>query len=116
MDRNDRCVHGLDNWDEQMDAQFLRAGTTWTEKHKQESLEDKHKVTVKDSVLEQYNEFLYVFSEEKSYQLPERRPYDQAIDLVPDAKMTHSKTYHLSYDKETELNTFFDVNLAKGYI
>lgn len=67
MDRDDRCDLGLDSWDGQMDVQFLRAGTTWTEKHKQESLEDSQKVTVKMFVPEQYNKFLDVFSEKESH-------------------------------------------------
>lgn len=116
MDRDDGFDFGLDSWDEQMDAQFLRAGITWMEKHEQESLEDRHKVAVKNFVPEQYNEFLDVFSEEKSHRLPERCPYDHAIDLIPDAKMTHSKTYHLSHDEEKELDKFINENLEKGYI
>lgn len=116
MDRDDEVDFGLDSWDEQMDAQFLRAGITWMEKHEQESLEDRHEVAVKNFVPEQYNEFLDVFSEEKSHRLPERRPYDHAIDLIADAKMTHSKTYHLSHDEEKELDKFINENLEKGYI
>lgn len=116
MDRDEESELELDYWDEQMDAQFLRAGVTWTEKHEKESLEVKHKTTVEDYVPEPYREFLDVFSEEKSHRLPERRPYDHAIDLVPDAKMTHSKTYHLSHDEEKELDKFIDENLEKGYI
>lgn len=115
MDRDEGLGLGLEDWDEQMDAQLLKAGTTWTEKHEQKLLETRPQVKVEDFVPEQYNEFLDVFSEEKSHRLPERRPYDHAIDLVPDAKMTHSKTYHLSYDEEKELDKFIDENLAKGY-
>lgn len=52
MNRYDGLVIGLDNWDEHMDVQFLRAGTTWTEKRERELLEDRHKVTVEDFVPE----------------------------------------------------------------
>lgn len=116
MDRDKGLGLGLEDWDKQMDAQLLRAGTTWTEKHEQKLLETRPQVRVEDFVPEQYTEFLDVFSEEKSHRLPERCPYDHAIDLVLDAKMTHSKTYHLSYDEEKELDKFIDENLAKGYI
>lgn len=116
MDRDKGFDFGLDGWDKQMDAQFLRAGITWMEKHEQESLEDRHEVAVKNFVPEQYNEFLNVFSEEKSHRLPERRLYDHAIDLIPDAELTYSKMYHLSHDEEKELDKFINENLEKGYI
>lgn len=67
MDRDEGLGLGLEDWDEQMDAQLLRAGTTWTEKHEQKLLKTRPQVKVEDFVPEQYNEFLDVFSEEKSH-------------------------------------------------
>lgn len=116
MDRDEEFKEEMEGWNETTDAEFLRAGTTWTRKQEDQSLGKTNKVTVEDYVPEQYCEFLDVFSEEKSHRLPERRPYDHAIDLIPDAKLTHSKTYHLSYDEGKELDKFIDENLARGYI
>lgn len=48
---------------------------------------------IEQMVPEKYHEFLDIFSKEASEQLPEHKPYDHAIELVPDAKMFHSKLY-----------------------
>ena len=57
-----------------------------------------------------------MFSKEASERLPEHGPYDHAIELVPDAKMFHSKVYPLLPSEQTELDKFLNENLAKGYI
>ena len=48
--------------------------------------------------------------------MPEHGPYDHAIELIPDAKMFHSKVYPLSPSEQIELDKFLNENLAKGYI
>ena len=57
-----------------------------------------------------------MFSKEASERLPGHGAYDHAIELVPDAKMFHSRVYPLSPNEQTELDKFLNENLSKGYI
>ena len=67
-------------------------------------------------VPERYHQNLRVFSKDASERLPEHGPYDHAIELVPEAKMFHSRVYPLSPNEQVELDKFLQENLAKGYI
>ena len=57
-----------------------------------------------------------MFSKDTSKRLPEHGPYDHAIELVPEAKMFHSRVYPLSPNEQVELDKFLQENLSKGYI
>lgn len=49
--------------------------------------------------------------------LPKHQPWDNAIDIKPDAPETiGTKVYPMSVNKQEELNCFLEENLAKGYI
>lgn len=72
--------------------------------------------TFEEMVPEPYRDFAHVFSEEESQRLPQHRPWDHAIELVPDAKGFHSKVYPLAKNKQEELDKFIHENLEKGYI
>ena len=64
----------------------------------------------------EYQNHLRVFSEEAAGRMPESRPYDHAIELVPGARTFHFKLYPLSPNEQVELDKFLKENLAKGYI
>ena len=64
----------------------------------------------------EYQNHLRVFSEEAAGRMPESRPYDHAIELVPGARTFHSKLYPLSPNEQVELDKFLKENLAKSYI
>ena len=68
-------------------------------------------------VPEHYREFEKVFSETESERLPEHKPWDHAIDLVPGAPETlKTKVYPMSLNEQAELDRFLEETLRKGYI
>lgn len=73
-------------------------------------------IDAKDRIPKKYHRYLHLFSKAASNRLPKHKPYDHAIDLVKDAKMTRSKVYPLSPAEQKELDKFINENLKKGYI
>ena len=58
-----------------------------------------------------------VFSEEESHRLPAHKPWDHAIDLIPNANTSiRTKVYPMSTNEQEELQHFLEENLEKGYI
>ena len=68
-------------------------------------------------VPKEYFKFRKVFSEEEAQRFPKSKPYDHAIDLLPDAPATlDCKIYPLAPGEQTALNDFIKEHLKKGYI
>ena len=64
-----------------------------------------------------FKEFPEVFGKQEFDKLPERHPWDHAIELIPGAPKTMcTKVYPMSPSKQEELNQFLQDNLHKGYI
>ena len=62
-------------------------------------------------------EFHSVFSKESFNDLPQSKPWDHAVELVPDANMSKScKVYPLSVSEQKELDKFLKENLDTGRI
>ncbi|KAF9801706.1 hypothetical protein IEO21_10049 [Rhodonia placenta] len=95
---------------------FIAARHTYSQLFTEEEIKKKVVKTAEESVPKQYHEFLKVFSKEASERLPERKPYDHAIELVPGYSTFHSKVYPLSNNEQEELDKFLKEQLAKGYI
>lgn len=95
---------------------YVAAGHTYSQVLAEEEYKKKEVKSVEEMVPNEFHEFLKVFSKEASERLPEHKPYDHAIELVPDAKTFHSKVYPLSHNEQEELDKFHKEQLAKGYI
>jgi len=64
-----------------------------------------------------YRQYSSVFSEEESHRLPAHKPWDHAIDLIPNANTSiRTKVYPMSTNEQEELQHFLEENLEKGYI
>jgi len=74
------------------------------------------KKTFEDIVPIQYHDFKGVFSKESFDELPDRKPWDHAIELRPGSEPHSSKIYPLSPVEQAELDTFLDENLKSGRI
>jgi hypothetical protein len=61
-------------------------------------------------------DFSDVFNRESFDSLPERRTWDHAIELVPDAKLANCKVYLISPLEQKELDTFISEGLSTGHI
>ena len=95
---------------------FVHAGYTYSQLAAEELASQKHQKTFEELVPPQYREFADVFSKKASERLPERKPYDHAIELVPGYSNFRSKVYPLSLPEQAELDKFIAENLEKGYI
>ena len=61
-------------------------------------------------------EFSSVFSKESFNTLPDSRPWDHAIELIPGEKPSGCKVYPLSPTEQKELDMFLKENLETGRI
>ncbi|KAL0168612.1 hypothetical protein M9458_036834, partial [Cirrhinus mrigala] len=63
-----------------------------------------------------YSEFSDVFCPKRASQLPPHRPWDCAIDLVPDAPLPKGKIYPLSLPESKAMEEYIKEALSQGYI
>ncbi|SJL13289.1 uncharacterized protein ARMOST_16729 [Armillaria ostoyae] len=78
---------------------------------------EKPQKTFEEMVPSDYRSFRDLFSKENFDKLPERKPWDHAIELVPNAKSTlDCKVYPLNQNEQEQLDKFLDENLESGRI
>ncbi|SJL08342.1 uncharacterized protein ARMOST_11705 [Armillaria ostoyae] len=78
---------------------------------------EKPTKTFKEMVPNDYRSFRDLFSKENFDELPERKPWDHAIELIPNAKSTlDCKVYPLNRSEQEQLDKFLDENLESGWI
>ncbi|KAG5649067.1 hypothetical protein H0H81_006580, partial [Sphagnurus paluster] len=95
----------------------IRAGQTTASKLAESHAQAKPKKSFEEIVPEEYHEFKEtVFGKESFDELPPRRPWDHAIELVPGAKLQDCKVYPLTKDEQKQLDEFLDENLRTGRI
>ena len=104
----------LDNQDKEM---WCSAGFTYSQALAEKAHKAKPTRSFEELVPPQYRDFDKVFSEKESERLPEHKPWDHAIDLIPGTPETiRTKVYPMSPTEQEELDRFLDDNLRKGYI
>jgi len=64
-----------------------------------------------DIVPKPYQEFKDVFAKESFNELPDRKKWDHAIELIADAQMLSMKVYPLVPVKQKQLDEFLEENL-----
>ena len=79
-------------------------------------LEKKLEKTAAELVPLQYHVYLDIFEKKASERMPLWKPWDHAIDLVPDFKLIKSYIYPCSPTEQEEIDAFINDQLAKGYI
>jgi hypothetical protein len=79
--------------------------------HRNEKVKSFH-----DAVPDYLHDFEDVFAEESYDALPERKQWDHAIELVPDAQARNCKIYPLSPLEQKGLDEFIEESLASGRI
>jgi hypothetical protein len=70
----------------------------------------------RESVPKAFHDFEDVFSKESFNELPDRKPWDHAIELELGAKASSTKIYLLSLNKQEQLDAFIEENLASRRI
>ncbi|KAG1930727.1 retrotransposable element [Pimephales promelas] len=63
-----------------------------------------------------YADLIEAFSKEKASQLPEHRPTDCAIDLIPGATPPKGRIFPLSRPESEAMKQYIEEELAKGFI
>ena len=83
-----------------------------------QSGEAKRAQTFEEIVPEAYHEFKLedVFDKETFDELPFRRPWDHAIELLPGDHKVNCKMYNLTNAEQKELDEFLEENLKTGRI
>jgi hypothetical protein len=69
-----------------------------------------------DVVPTHLQDFEDVFAKESFDTLPERKIWDHAIELIPDAKLSSCKIYPVSMNEQAQLDAFIEESLASGRI
>src|SRR6266550_4710657 len=72
--------------------------------------------TWKEIVPKHYLEYKEVFERTTFDQLPPRRAWDHAIELIPGSKMVDCKIYPLNPDEQKQLDEFLQEQLETGRI
>jgi hypothetical protein len=72
--------------------------------------------TPTEGIPDHLREFSSVFSKESFDALPDPKPWDHAIELVPGEKQSSCKVYPLSPSEQKELDVFLQENLKSGRI
>ena len=81
-----------------------------------QSGEAKRAQTFKEIIPEAYHEFKDMSDKETFDELPPRRPWDHAIELLPGDHKVNCKTYNLTNAEQKELDEFLEENLKTGCI
>jgi hypothetical protein len=103
--------------DDPSERLWCAAGYTYSTELAEKADRGKRKRTFEEIVPSEYRRYAKVFSEVESERLPERKPYDHAIDLKPETPETiRSKVYPMPINEQEELDRFLEEHLRKGYI
>ena len=92
-------------------AKFTPAQQATEKAHQQEPTKTLEQLVPSDLM-----GFRFVFEKKASEHLPERKPWDHAIDLKDEAVPRPCKVYPLNPTEQEALDDFLREQLAKGYI
>ncbi|KAK3526515.1 hypothetical protein QTP70_030648 [Hemibagrus guttatus] len=65
---------------------------------------------------EEYRDYQDVFSQMTTTKLPPHRPWDCAIDLLPDAKLPKGRDYALSIPENKAMEEYISEAFQQGFI
>jgi transposase InsO family protein len=94
----------------------IRAHTTTSQQLAEEVSRSRTEKTFEEMIPESYRDFEEVFKKESFDELPPRKPWDHAIELVPGEHVIDCKVYNLSPGEQRELDAFLEENLRSGRI
>ena len=106
-----------DLWDEDIEQIDICVKTSFSQQMEHTSTkEGSIKRTIEDLVPKRYLKYWRVFEKHKSERLPERKPWDHAINLKPNFEPKKGPIYLLSPKEQNLQDKFLDEQLRKGYI
>jgi hypothetical protein len=81
-----------------------------------EALKKSKPITLMDILWGPYYDFVDVFDKKDFNELPPRKKWDHAIELVLKAKTFRTRLYPLSKNEQEELDKLLEENLSTGWI
>jgi hypothetical protein len=98
-------------------AEFVQASSTTSQRLSEAFIKNSGPPkSFRESVPKAFHDFEDIFSKESFDELPERKPWDHAIELELGAKTSSTKVYPLSLNEQEQLDAFIEENLASGRI
>ena len=97
-------------------ATVIRATGNFSQQLAEAHLKNSTPKEPSDVILPHFRQFADMFAKESFDTLPERKQWDHAIELIPDAKLSNCKVYPMSVAEQAELDRFISENLETGRI
>lgn len=94
----------------------MGASSTKSQELNLEALEDEEERSIDELIPEEFLQYRSVFAKDSFDQLPPRRPWDHAIELIPGAEPKFSKVYPMNCLEQIELDEFLEEHLRTGHI
>ena len=98
------------------EAEYIRATTTVSQRLVEGFRQNSEKMPDAEHIPPHLHDFHSVFSKESFDKLPDPKPWDHAIELLPDATAKSCKVYPLSASEQRELDAFLKENMDSGRI
>lgn len=95
---------------------WIGASRTKSQELNLEALEGEEEKSPEEHILPEFMWYKLVFMKESFDQLPPRRPWDHAIELIPGSDLHFSKVYPMNPIEQKELDDFLEENLTSGRI
>src|SRR6266702_2404572 len=97
-------------------AEHIRASTTVSQRLAEGFRQNSQPVDHEKHIPEHLRHFHSVFSKDSFNELPRTKPWDHAVELLPDTTPKSCKVYPLAASEQKELDTFLKENLDSGRI
>src|SRR6266581_4331300 len=97
-------------------AEHIRAFATVSQRLAEGFQQNSQPADHKKHIPEHLRHFHSVFSKDSFDELPGTKPWDHAVELLPDATPKSCKVYPLAASEQKELDTFLKENLDSGQI
>lgn len=101
---------------DERNSEWINASGTKSQELSLETLEGNEEKSLEEHIPSEFLRYRSVFMKESFDQLPPRRPWDHAIELIPGSDPRFSKVYPMNPIEQNELDDFLNENLSSGRI
>ena len=98
------------------EPEYIRASSTISQRLAEAFKRNSEPLDYEKHIPPHLRDFHSVFAKESFDDLPESKPWDHAVELIPDATPKSCKVYPLALSEQKELDAFLKENLDSGRI
>jgi len=98
------------------EPKYIRASSTISQRLAEAFKQNSELPDYEKHIPPHLRDFHSVFSKESLDNLPESKPWDHTVELIPDAIPKSCKVHPLAASEQKELDTFLKENLDLGWI